>query len=329
VVKSNQWLPVVVMTLALAACGSEQESASGEPAATTEQTSQPQATPSANAPAEQVAKEARGDVSCPATVATPERAADAPVDDVVGVRPGMTYDEAANVVLCSNDLMVVTGPITSGFNIQTYGQTVRQGFTARFAEPRVEKTGEQIMQEMQDDMIARSGNAVRYDLAPGQAKWNVTTMGLPGEEKVIGAGREEWFAEGKNPTVTSVYDALIGKYGTPSIDQDNPGQRFIRWVYDPFGRLATETSPIRTQCAGTGASGGVSLSGDCGLVVEAHIVPLPDNPGLARSMEVGVVHQADGYELVTSVEQALEQQEQQQRAQAVEDAAQNADAPTL
>jgi len=329
VVKVYQWLPVVVMSLALAACGSEQESASGDSSAVSEQTSQPQTAPSANAPAEQVAKEARGDVSCPAAITTPPRAADAPVDDVVGVRPGMTYDEAANVVLCSNDLMVVTGPITSGFNIQTYGQTVRQGFTARLAEPRVEKTGEQIMQEMQDDMIARSGNAVRYDLAPGQSKWNVTTMGMPGEEKVIGAGREEWFAEGKNPTVTSVYDALIKKYGTPSIDQDNPGQRFIRWVYDPFGRLATETSPIRTQCAGTGASGGVSLSGDCGLVVEAHIIPLPDNAGLARSLEVGVVHQADGYELVTTVEQTLEQQEQQQRAQAVEDAAQNADAPTL
>jgi hypothetical protein len=64
-------------------------------------------------------------------------------------------------------------------------------------------------------------------------------------------------------------------------------------------------------------------------VVEAHIVSLPDNAGLARSMEVGVVHQADGYELVTTVEQALEQQEQQQRAEAVEAAAQNADAPTL
>jgi YD repeat-containing protein len=327
-VKVYQWLPVVVF-LALAGCDSAPDSASGESATATEQASQSQATPSATASAEQVAKEARGDVSCPAAVATPARAADAPVDDVVGVRPGMTYDEAANVVMCSNDLMVVTGPITTGFNIQTYGNTVRQGFTARLAEPRVEKTSEQIMQEMQDDMIARSGNAVRYDLAPGQSKWNVTTMGMPGEEKVIGAGREEWFAEGKNPTVTSVYDALIEKYGTPSIDQDNPGQRFIRWVYDPFGRLATETSPIRTQCAGTGASGGVSLSADCGVVVEAHIVPLPDNAGLARSMEVGVVNQADGYELVTSVEQSLEQQEQQQRAQAVEDAAQNADAPTL
>ena len=56
---------------------------------------------------------------------------------------------------------------------------------------------------------------------------------------------------------------------------------------------------------------------------------MQDNPALARSLETGVVHQASGYELVTSVEQALEQMEQQKRAKAVEDASKNADAPTL
>jgi YD repeat-containing protein len=323
----HQWLPVVLVAVALTACGSKKEDSSGAGPASAGQ--QPKAAPSGNASAEDVAEEARGDVDCPADIGTPARAADAPVDDVVGVRPGMTYEEAANVVMCTDDLMVVSPPLTRGFNIQTYGQTIRQGFTARLAEPRVEKSSKQIMEEMQDDMMARSGNAVRYDLKPGQSKWNVTTLGLPGQEKVIGAGREEWFAEGKNPTMASVADALLKKYGTPSIDQDNPGQRFIRWVYDPFGRLATETSPIRTQCAGTGASGGVSLSPDCGLVVEAHVYPMPDNPALARSLEAGVVDQAQGYELVTSVEQSLEQMEQQKRAQAVEEASKNADAPTL
>lgn len=325
--RTEHWAGIVILGLALTACGSKEPESTATGAASTEQT--PKAAPSGNASAEQVAEEARGNVKCPARIKTPPRAANAPVDDVVGVRPGMTYEEAANVVMCSNDLMVVTGPITRGFNIQTYGQELRQGFTARLAEPRVEKTSKQIMEEMQDDMMARSGNRVRYDLQPGQSKWNVTTMGLPGEEKVIGAGREEWYAEGKNPTMASVADALVKKYGTPSIDQDNPGQRFIRWVYDPFGRLATETSPIRNQCAGTGASGGVNLSPDCGIVVEARVTPMRDNPDLARSLETGVVDQANGYELVTSVEQTLQALEQQKRAKAVEDAAQNADAPTL
>jgi hypothetical protein len=182
---------------------------------------------------------------------------------------------------------------------------------------------------MQDDMIARSGNAVRYDLQPGQSKWLVTTMGMPGQEKVIAAGREEWFAEGKNPTMASVHEALVKKYGPASFDKDNPGQRWMRWIYDPYGRLATETSPIYNSCMGTGVSGGVNLSPDCGIVVEAHIVPLPDNSALARSMDIGVVDQANGYEVVTATEQAFEQAEQARRAKAVEDASQNAEAPTL
>lgn len=322
-----KWSIVVLAAIAVMACGSKKPQSSADITDSSEK--KPQFAPSGNASAEEVAEEARGDVDCPADIDTPARAADAPVDDVVGVRPGMTYEEAANIVMCSNELMVVSPPNTRGFNIQTYGETIRQGFTARLAEPRVEKTSKQIMEEMQDDMMARSGNAVRYDLKPGQSKWNVTTMGLPGEEKVIGAGREEWFAEGKNPTMASVSDALLKKYGTPTIDQDNPGQRFLRWVYDPFGRLATETSPIRNQCAGTGASGGVNLSPDCGIVVDAHVYPTPDNPALARSIDVGVVDQAKGYELVTAVEQQLEQREQQKRAQAVEEASKNADAPTL
>ncbi|MEO8445301.1 MAG: hypothetical protein ABI567_09880 [Gammaproteobacteria bacterium] len=325
--KHYQWIVVVLVAVGLVACGSKKSDSPGGGSASSERS--PKSAPTGNASAEEVAEEARGDVDCPAKVKLPPRAEGAPVDDVVGVRPGMTYDEAANVIMCSNELMVVTGPITRGFNINTYGQTLRQGFTARLAEQRVEKTSKQIMQEMQDDMTARSGNAVRYDLKAGQSKWNVTTMGMPGEERVIGAGREEWYEEGRNPTMASVADTLIKKYGTPTIDQDNPGQRFLRWVYDPFGRLATETSPIRNQCAGTGASGGVNLSPDCGIVVEAHLTALPDNPALVRSLEAGVVDQANGYELVTAVEQGLEQMEQQKRAKAVEEAAKNADAPTL
>jgi hypothetical protein len=91
----------------------------------------------------------------------------------------------------------------------------------------------------------------------------------------------------------------------------------------------TETSPLYNQCSGTGGSGGVNLSPDCGLVIQAQLIPARENPALARSMDVGVVDQANGYERITSTEQALEQKEQQKRAKAVEDAAKNADAPTL
>lgn len=321
----------VMVSLALVACGSKESatSAAGGGSAPVAQASRPAS--SGDATAEEVAREARGKLKCPAKVSLPERAAGAPVDDVLGVRVGMGFDEAANVVLCTNDLLVVDPNAGRGFNIQTYGQTIRQGFSARFAEPRAVKSSRQIMQEMNEEFMARSGNAVRPDdMKPGQSKWYVTTMGLPGQEKVIAAAREEWFAEGKNPTVESVEQALVKKYGTPSSRTANNSVVIVGWAYDPRGRPITETSPLFGQCHGiSDPDGGTNFSPDCGLSVLAQVRNLRDNPALAQNFQVGVIDQALGYEAITGVEQALLQMDQQRKAKEVQDAAKNADAPQL
>lgn len=278
--------------------------------------------------AEEVAEEARGDVDCPADVDTPERAEGAPVDDVVGVRPGLTYEEAENLVLCSDEMLVVQ---TGGraFNIQTFGQTLRHGFTARYAE--AEKSADQIRREMQESFSARMGNAVTQDMLPGQSKWYVGTMGMPGQERVIAVAREEWFGEGKNPTAASVAQALISKYGTPSrTREDNYGQRTLDWIYDPRGRAVGETSPLYQQCTGiSDPDGGTSFSPDCGLVLQARVITLESNRQLAQYMQVGAIDQATGYQAIVSTEQALQAGDAQRKAREVEEAAESADAPQL
>jgi hypothetical protein len=307
----------LLFTALLSACGAS-DPTERKPAAT------------GNATAAEVAEAARGDVDCPADVDTPARAANAPVDDVVGVRPGLTYEEAANAVLCTGELLVVNPASTRGFDIQTYGATIRQGFSARFAEERIEKTSQQIMKEMQDEAMARSGNAVRADMKPGQAKWYVTTMGLPGKERVIAAAREEWFAESRNPTMDSVAQALIKKYGTPSRSQVLPHIIMLSWVHDPSGHLVPETSPLANQCvAMSDPDGGTSFSPDCGVVVAAQVRPTQDNPALSQLLQVGVADQAGGYQALAQTEQALEAAEMQRRAQQVKEAAKNADGPQL
>ena len=91
-----------------------------------------------------------------------ERGADQPVDDVLGVRPGLTYEEAMNAVLCSHDLLVAQPATGRGFRLQAAeGRNVRQGFGATFAEARVVKTGKQIVQERQIEDMVRGGNGVR------------------------------------------------------------------------------------------------------------------------------------------------------------------------
>lgn len=317
---------LVALIAALTAC-------SKAPPDRTSQQSAPSKSPAkqaSSASAEEVAKEARGNLRCPAKIKTPARASGAPVDDVVGVRPGMSYDEATNVVLCTNDLLVAQVDQSRRFNINTYGQTIRQGFGARFAEPRVQRTSKQIMEDMQKDFMARSNNAVRQDMKPGQAKWYVSTMGVPGEERVIAAAREEWFEEGGNPTMDSVEQALVKKYGNPTRNQNTGQDRQLTWAYDPFGRPVTETSPLYNKCYGSAdPNSGTNFSPDCGIVVAAHVRATRENPGLSQYLQVGVIDQAKGYEAITGTEQALQQLDAQRKAQELEAASKNSKAPEL
>ena len=316
---------VATLTLLLAACGGGGPAGPGAPGAAPNRPA-----PTGNATAEEVAEELRGNVDCPAEIDTPARAANAPVDDVVGVRPGLTYEEAANVVLCSGDLLVVATDTASRFNINTYGATLRQGFTAKLAEPRVEKSSQQIMKEMQDEMFARGNNAVRHDMRPGDSKWYAATMGMPGKERVIAVAREEWFAAGRNPTMESVAQALIKKYGEPTRNQALPHIIMLTWVHDPAGRFVPETSPLANQCTPmSDPDGGSNFSPDCGVVVAAQVHPMRENPALAQDFQVGVADQATGYQAITGTEQAFANQEMAKRKQQVDDAAKNAEGPKL
>jgi hypothetical protein len=76
-------------------------------------------------------------------------------------------------------------------------------------------------------------------------------------------------------------------------------------------------------------NGGVNLSSDCGTVVTAIVMSLRENPELALSLQVGVVDQAGGYQLVAGTEQALAQADQQRRAKETANATKNAAAPKL
>ena len=329
--RSTYWISVLASFAALSACGP-----SDKPAPTGAVAKSPASTIAADADqaasAEQVAKQARGDVACPARIGTPPRAQTAPVDDILGVRAGQRYDEAVNGVLCSNEMLVATQEASRGFDIKSYGQTLRQGFSARFAEPRVVKTGKQIVQDMQRESSARGMNAVREDLKPGQSKWYVGTLGVPGSELVLSVAREERFATEQMPTTDAVRAALLKKYGTPTLEQPASATRLavLRWAYDPAGQPVAAGSPLYSRCIGwSDPNHGASVTPDCGVVVDAMLIPPKGNPELVDRLQVGIVDQARGYQLLKSTEQALAQMDQQRRAAEVDKAAKNTKAPSL
>lgn len=323
-------LPLLVLCGVLTACGS-----SDEPEADASPAPNAAAARGGNsrvaATAAEVAEEARGDLKCPAKLTTAPRDASMPVDDVVGVRPGLSYEEAVNVVLCTHDLLIAE-PVLGGrgFQIRTYGQTVRQGFGAAFAEDRINKTSQEIMAEMQDEALARGTNRRAPDMEGGTARWYVTTMGMPGAERVVAAARIEAYVEGKAPTLVGVGEALVAKYGAPTEQREDAASGYYRWAYDALDRKITETSPLYYQCRGMShPDAGVNLSPDCGVVVEAMILPARDNPLLARTLQVGVVNQAGGYESLVATQQQLETMEQNRRAEQAKAAAEQAGEPTL
>jgi hypothetical protein len=322
--RMKSWL-VLACAVALSACGSDDK-----PSAGSASSGKSTANAAQDMTAEQVAKEARGKVKCPAKVASraPELAA---AVDVVGVWPGMKYEEAENVVLCSHPLLI-TGPTSRTFSIQTYGQAVRQGFEAGFAKPQlnVQKSARDYRREWEQRSIAIGTNRSGGRMDPGAARWYVGTMGMPGQERVINVGRHERFEEGKNPTATSVRDALIKKYGEPTQVSANGLSTYFRWAYDARGRAIKETSPLFHRCnAPYSLDASFNFSADCGVTVGATILALRSNTDLVDELTVVSLDQANGYEAIEGTERGLAQLDALRRAKETEAASRNATAPTL
>src|SRR5215470_7107040 len=314
----------VLATISLMGCGSKDTGRVGLVGAASGK-----AAPSGAASAEQVAKEMRGNVRCPATASTPTPAG-GPVDDVTGVRPGMSWDEAANFVLCDNPLLVATEVTSRGFNINTYGQHIRQGFEAKFAEARTVKSSKQILRDMEEQAMRRSGNAYVAPLQPGQSRYYVSTMGQSGQEKVVTVAREEYFPQGKLPTVDSVKQALIAKYGEPSQINANGQTTYFWWEYDPSGGKVSQDSQRHGQCWLTASpDAGTSLSDDCGVQVGALIQGDRENAGLAHSLAVTSQNGTMGLALVNQTESALRQMSDTQKSRQLSEAEKNGTRPKL
>jgi hypothetical protein len=326
------WISLVFVAALLAACGGED----ADKAATAQQQAAPSAAASGGGrtyksmTAAEVAKAERGNLKCPAKISTPPRPTNTPVDDVVGVRTGMTLEDAANVVMCSNELTVVKIGSSRQFRVNTYGQALRQGFTAQTAEPYQEKSSQQILREMQSQTISSAG-ARQGTLLPGQSRWHVGTMGMPGREVVYSVSREEVYDEGRNPTMASVAEALKKKYGAVTTREERtPLVHALFWSYTPAGELIAPRESMAMRCgASSDPDGPVNLMPECGVAVAATISSMRSNPDLAESLQVGALEQAIGYALLHGTQKGLDEMEAKRRAKAVEEAAENADKPTL
>ena len=180
---------------------------------------------------------------------------------------------------------------------------------------------------------SRSGEAANAYVAPlkaGQVRYFVSSMGMPGQEQVLSVAREEYFPDGKLPTVDSVRQALIAKYGEPSDASDGGTSAYLWWDYDPSGNKIVRGSQRYGACRiNVSPDSGTSLSTDCGLEIGAMIQSARENPGLAHSLAVTSQNGAKGYAVLKGTEEALKRSDDARKAGELSKAAKDSTAPKL
>lgn len=292
---------VLFVTTLIVGCGEKEEAANETPK-----------TP------EQIAEEVRDNLDCPAEIVT-KRAEGSPIDDIQGVRPGLTFDEAHNLVLCLDEKYVSRpGEISYSLNTYVYSDKMRKGFIADFKDRGYIHDSDG--QEVRDS----DGEYKRESVVP---IWDVITLGLPNEERVISVRRTEDFYNNK-PTTESTKQALTNKYGKPAavkVDEYS-GEIRLYWAYDTFDRPITETSPLYRECA---TNFDTSLGKKCGVQIVAVVSAEQENKNLVRALEISIIDSAKGSDFLDQTQRKFDELDAKRRAEELKDAEKNSSSTAL
>jgi hypothetical protein len=220
------------------------------------------------------------------------------VDDIVGLRAGMGYDEIVKLLEARDDVSLVE--TAEQWIRQSHGIPTRQLLRAANGVPCAE-----------GEAVQRSGGHIVCDNFRGrfEARKDITHeivvafTGMPEQERAGIVWRRVVFPEGKSPTVASLAEALAEKYGKPHIIATDSGYYSmshrngatdLNWVYRPDGSPIGADDSMKHRCVnGPKAwfAAEHSWNGGCGLTVRAEILPVPGNSLLASELHVSAVDQ--------------------------------------
>ena len=243
-------------------------------------------------------------LKCPAKVNK-----DLPGPDVIGIKLGMSQEQALNIVRCHTKDQAYVSFQPRWLEIQTYGiQLGPQAFQAQHGD-----TSECSFRSFSDMQKCGAGNRLGNHVAE---KIVVATPGLPGRETVVGIWRSQSFKEGEMPARDSVVDALVKKYG-PFQHQitGDPRREDLFWGQDSTGNVPSEQSPLAHYCISGGAlpTGGAVWREGCGLNIAVRIIFNPQNPNLVKDIHLGMIHQENLWSYAEAIQVELEELEQKRR----------------
>lgn len=232
-----------------------------------------------------------------------------PGPDIVGLKLGMPREDALNFARCLNKEAFVSFEGAWIQGLRNYGiKLAPQAFSTHVGETRPCKYSS--MDEMNKCGV---GNRAWTHVAE---KITVVSPGVPGRERVMGIWREQHFKPGEMPAADTLLPALVQKYGPPQFTQQQPNQWMrMDWVQDASG------TPLAQGTRGYGGCRSISAraqdshswSEACGLTMTAMVVLSPDNPLLAKELNIGLMHQQALFNLGRSLQAELQAMEQQRR----------------
>lgn len=216
--------------------------------------------------------------TCPPVVSLPSRAPGAPVDDVAGLRPGFTVEDARLTLLCrDSDYKISFERVwhtPEGSGVET-----RQRMIAT-------RPGERISLGIVGPHQREVAYAVFQDIA--YARTTVTTTpeavvadltrqyGPPHEDKPMRAQRDLWW----------LYDPLGKPVMPPPAGGDNPITAFTDWVAGAWDsgkcKKSVEIDPATLA----------RFNPECGIAVHAQIIYSAEDPTRITRYRIVLVDQA-------------------------------------
>lgn len=270
-------------------------------------------------------------VSCPAPPG-PARPRGAAVDDILGVRPGLSYDEALALVACSDPQLNVKEDNGRASRAPTYGLPIRTGFQARLVRADRQSAVAAFVPPVGLD------TGVGADLLPGEVRWLVAAFGVPGKEKALHVVRRERYGADKSPAMDVVEAALKAKYGVPSSvkrpDTVVAGQQYVAkyvWAFSPEGAPLAAAQLFSSSCAGMpmGPDAAYQYVQGCGVVVAANVRSVGSNAGLAESLDISTVNLHAANRFMSETQDALSSMDTLRANKEVEEARRLVPAPKL
>jgi len=254
------------------------------------------------------------DIGCPPTIETPNLGENSPVQDIAGIRPGMSFDQVVAILACRGDVSHIEyAPL---WNVrENHGVETRQLLRASDGTPCTQA------ESRASPAVCEDAGGRLTPLKGFTQEFAVVFTGLPGEERAHAVWRHQSFSEDNYPITEELLTSLAEKYGPPHLDRTGhhfyiskirSGSLPLYWNYRyPAGSITPR--PADTMSAmesyrncingptpwfGTRKSWNTPLfnpqsewRAGCGLTIRAEVVPVRDNAFRTRELNVVVMNQ--------------------------------------